>query len=87
MHKEDAKISCQVFQKQEAIIKDITSKINAIKGVAEKAVFAEALRKEADVLLACQDYKEASLDCKNCRLIANLRKKTSDIIIKVKKLA
>ncbi len=87
MHKEDAKISCQVFQKQEAIIKDITSKINAIKGVAEKAVFAEALRKEADVLLACQDNKETSLDCKNCRFIAVLRKKTADIIVKAKKLA
>ena len=87
MSKEDAKISCQVFQKQEAVIKDITNKINAIEGVTGKAVFAEELRKEADVLLACQDYKDASLDCKNCRFIANLRKKTADIIVKAKKLA
>ncbi|MDP2960086.1 MAG: hypothetical protein Q8N71_01565, partial [candidate division Zixibacteria bacterium] len=80
MHKEDTKISCPIFQKQESVIKDITNKINAIKGVAEKAVFAEELRKEVDVLLSCQDYKDTSLDCKNCRFIANLRKKTADII-------
>ena len=65
MHKEDAKISCQVFQKQEAVIKDITNKINAIEGVTGKAVFAEELRKEVDVLLSCQDYKDTSLNCKS----------------------
>jgi len=85
--KEGAKISCQVFQKQEAVIKDITNKINAIEGVTGKAVFAEELRKEVDVLLSCQDYKDTSLDCENCRFIANLRKRTTDIIVKAKKLA
>jgi len=87
MHKEDAKISCQVFQKQEAVIKDITNKINAIEGVTGKAVFAEELRKEVDVLLSCSDYGDTSFNCKNCRLIANLRKRTADIIVKAKKLA
>jgi hypothetical protein len=86
MHKEDAKISCQVFQKQEAVIKDITSKINAIEGVVGKAVFAEILQKELDVLFSCQDHKDASLDCENCNFIAALRKKTADIIVKAKKL-
>jgi len=85
--KEGAKISCQVFQKQEAVIKDITNKINAIEGVTGKAVFAEELRKEVDVLLSCQDYKDTSLDCENCRFIANLRKRAADLIIKAKKLA
>ena len=87
MHKEDARINCSIFQKQESVIKDITNKINAIKGVTEKAVFAEELRKEVDVLLNCQDYKKESLNCKNCHFIANLRKKTADLIIKVKKLS
>jgi len=86
MNKENAKISCAIFQKQEAAIKDITGKINAIEGVAAKAVFAEELRKEVDVLTSCQDYKDASADCKNCRFIGALRKKTADIIIKAKKL-
>jgi len=87
MSKEDAKINCAVFQKQGAVIKDITGKINAIEGVTGKAIFAEELRKEVDVLLSCQDYKDTSIDCENCRFIANLRKRTADIIIKVKKLA
>jgi hypothetical protein len=87
MHKEETKISCLAFQRQEAIIRDLTDKINAVKVVQEKARFAEEIQKEVDVLLSCQDYKDTGLDCKNCRFIANLRKKTADLIIKVKKLA
>lgn len=85
--KDKTKISCPIFQKQERVIKDITNNINIIEGVTGKAVFAEELRKEVDVLLSCQDYKNASLDCKNCHFIANLRKKTADLIIKAKKIA
>ena len=88
MHKEEkAKISCSAFQKQEPVIKDITDKINKAKGVQEKAKFAEELQKEVNVLLSCADYKGETLDCKNCHFIANLRKKTADLIIKAKKLA
>jgi len=87
MHKEEAKINCQTFQKQEAVIKDITDKVNKAEGVQEKAKFAEELQKEVDVLLSCPDYKSETLDCKNCHFIANLRKKTADLIIKAKKLA
>jgi len=87
MDNQEGNISCAVFQKQEAVIKDITGKINAIEGVAGKAVFAEELRKEVDVLLSCQGFNDKSLDCENCRFIAGLRKRTADIIIKVKKPA
>ena len=88
MHSEEgSKINCPTFQKQELIIKEITNKINATEGVTGKAVFAEELRIEADVLLACQDFKSANIDCENCRYIASLRKRAADIIIKVKKLA
>ena len=86
MHKEETKISCSIFQKQESVIKDITDKINKSKEVQEKAEFAEELQKEVDVLLSCQDLKSESLDCKNCHFIANLRKKTARLIIKAKKL-
>ncbi|MDI6761749.1 MAG: hypothetical protein QME83_01835 [Thermodesulfobacteriota bacterium] len=86
MHKEESKISCTTFQKQEAGIKDLTDKINGAKGVQEKAGFAEEIEKEVDVLLSCPDYESQSLDCKNCHFIANLRKKTADLIIKAKKL-
>jgi len=87
MHKEEAKIKCSRFQKQEPVIKDITDKINMAKEVLEKARFAEELQKEVNVLLSCPDYERKRLDCKNCHFIANLRKKTADLIIRAKKLA
>jgi hypothetical protein len=83
---ENKAINCPTFQKQEPAIKEITDKINGAKGVQEKAGFAEELKKKVDVLLSCPDYESQSLDCKNCHLIANLRKKTSNLIIKAKKL-
>lgn len=87
MHKGKTKINCPTFQKQEPVIKDITDKINKAKDVSGKARFAEELLKEADVLLNCPDYKNENLDCENCHTIANLRKKTANLIIKAKKLA
>ena len=87
MSKQDAKINCQTFQKQEPAIEDITAKINNAKDVLEKAEFAEKLQEEVDVLLSCPDYDEKSADCSNCRFIANVRKKTADLVIKAKKLA
>jgi hypothetical protein len=86
MHKEELKINCPTFQKQESVIKDITDKINGAKGVQEKAGFAEEIEKEVNVLLSCPDYESQSLDCRNCHFILNLRKKTSNLIIKAKKL-
>jgi len=87
MTKENAKINCSAFQKQEPVFADITAKINSAKGVLEKADFAEELQKEVDVLLSCPDYNKKNRDCSNCRFIANVRKKTADLVIKAKKLA
>lgn len=83
----EPKISCPAFQRQEAIIRNLTDKINAVKITQEKAIFAWELWKEVDVLFSCQDYKDTSLDCKNCYFIANLRKRTADLIMKVERLA
>lgn len=87
MSKEDAKINCPTFQKQEPVIEEITAKINRAKDVLEKAEFAQKLQEEVDVLLSCPDYDEKSTDCNNCRFIANVRKKTADLVIKARKLA
>lgn len=86
MNRSEQKIGCPTFQKQEIVIKDITDRINKAKKVMEKAGFAEELEKEVDVLLSCPDYTGESLDCKDCHFIANLRKKTSNLIIKAKRL-
>jgi hypothetical protein len=86
VHKEEPKINCLTFQKQEPAIKEITDEINVAQRAQEKAGFAEELKKEVDVLLSCPDYESQSLDCKNCHFISNLRKRTSNLIIKAKKL-
>ena len=86
MDKERSKINCPIFQKQEPIINELTNNINNAKGVQEKVRVSEELKKETDVLLNCPDYDEKRLDCSSCRFIANLRKRTVDLIIKAKKL-
>lgn len=86
MLKEKSSLNCPIFQKQESIIKNITDRINMAKGAQEKARFAEELQEEADVLLSCSDYDSKRFDCSNCRFIANLRRKTANLIIKTKKL-
>ena len=87
MKNKEAKINCPAFQKQEPVIQSITAKINNAKDVLKKAEFAEKLKEEVNVLLSCPDYKEKDTDCGNCRFIANIRKKTADLMIKTKKLA
>ena len=86
MHKEESKINCPIFQKQESEIGGIVNRINKAEGVQEKAKFAEELQKEVGVLLSCADHDEAKLNCKNCHFIANVRKQTANLIIKTKKL-
>lgn len=87
MPKEDVKINCSTFQKQEPVIKGITAKINNAKDVLTKAEFAKKLQQEVDVLLCCPDYNENNTNCKNCHFIANIRNKTAELIIKAKRLA
>jgi len=86
MSKENARINCSTFQKQEPVVKDITDKINRAKDVLEKAEFARKLQEEVNVLLCCPDYDKKNTDCNNCRFIANVRTKTAGLIIKAKKL-
>ena len=85
--KENKAINCPTFQKKEPLIKDLTDEINTAKAVLEKATFAEELKKEVNMLLSCPHYDKASIDCKNCHFIVNLREKTANLIIKAKKLA
>ncbi|MEK7274224.1 MAG: hypothetical protein AAB110_03120 [Candidatus Desantisbacteria bacterium] len=87
MDKTESKINCLTFQKQEQVIKDLTDNINQAERVQDKAGFAEELQKEAGVILDCLDYDDKSLDCRNCHFIANLRKRTANLVIKAKKLA
>jgi predicted metallo-beta-lactamase superfamily hydrolase len=85
--REEPKINCPIFQKQELLIKDITDKINKTKAIQEKAEFAEELQKKIDALSNCADFKKDNLNCTSCHFVANLRKRAANLIIKAKKLA
>jgi len=87
MKENKADIDCPTFQEREAAIKDVTAKINSATDITEKAKFAERLRKEVEVLLSCHEYDEKCIDCKNCRFVMNVRKKTAELVIKAKKLS
>jgi hypothetical protein len=85
--RENEGINCPIFQKQEPVIKEITDRINMAKTVLEKEPFAKKFRVEVNRILSCEHYDKARIDCKHCHFIANLRKKTANLIIKAKKLA
>ncbi len=87
MHKEKVSINCEIFRKKEPLIKHITNRINKEEHILDKAKYAEELTKEVKELLDCSDYDGNKLNCKNCHAIANLRKKTANLIIKAKSLA
>jgi hypothetical protein len=80
-------INCSLFQKQESEIKIITDKINKAMDIQGKASYAEELLERVEVLLSCPDFDGKRLDCKNCHVISHWRKKTTNIIKKIKKLA
>ncbi len=76
-------ISCSIFQQKEFIIREFTDRLNKVKDYQHKQELASDLLRYVDMLLECLEYNN-SLDCKNCRFISNMRKKTVGIIIKVK---
>jgi len=86
MNEEPPKICCQIFQKQEPIIKELTHKINNTKVIHEKVKLAEEILKEVKVLLSCPDYSSEKSDCLECHFLARLRKKVADLVIKAKEL-
>lgn len=87
MKKESPAVNCPKFQRQEAAIKGITETINSSKGAGEKAKSAEELKSAAEPLLSCEDYDAKDSACGICRLVARLRRKTADLIIRAGNLA
>jgi Mor family transcriptional regulator len=79
-----ASIHCPIglFSGQEAEIARLTQEINQARTAAEKAPWAQALSEAVDVLLACEQYDEGSLDCRLCRNFSGLRRKTATLVVK-----
>ncbi|MBL7183574.1 MAG: hypothetical protein ISS50_03885 [Anaerolineae bacterium] len=84
-----ASIHCTIglFPRQEEEINRLTQAINQARTAAEKAPWAQALIETVDVLLACEQYDEESLDCRLCRNFSKLRRKTAALVIKAERLS
>jgi hypothetical protein len=83
-----ASIHCLIglFPRQEEEIAHLTQEINQARTAAEKAPWAQALIEAVDVLLACEQYDQESLDCRLCRNFSELRRKTAALVIKAGRL-
>lgn len=84
---EEEKVNCNIFQQKERKIKELTRSLNVARDSKIKANKAQLLINEVKPLLDCAEYDEESAVCQACREIANLRKKTAELIIKASKLA
>ena len=76
-----------LFQRQKEEIARLTPEINQARTAAEKAPWAQALIEAVDVLLACEQYDEGSMDCGLCRNFSELRRKTAALVIKAERLS
>jgi hypothetical protein len=84
-----AGIRCPIglFPRQETEIARLTQEINRAPTAADKAAWAQALMEAVDVLLACEQYDEESLDCRLCRNFSELRRKTAALVVKAGRLS
>lgn len=83
-----ASIYCPIglFFRQEEEIARLTQEINQARTAAEKAPWAQALIETVDVLLACEQYDEGSMDCRLCRNFSELRRKTAALVVEAGRL-
>jgi Mor family transcriptional regulator len=84
-----AKIQCPIdlFLRQEEEIAHLTRAINQARTTDQKAPWAQALIEAVDVLLACRQYNQASMDCRLCHNFAELRRKMATLVVKATRLS
>ena len=71
---------CTMLHKLNPRMDELTAWINAACDPTEKARLAEELQQEVDVLLDCANHQVGRLECRNCRLIAGLRKQATRLV-------
>ena len=74
---------CAKYLDQERILESLTDAINATGDIEEKASRAQDMITSVEILLSCEDYDEDDPKCKQCHMISNIRKQTSQIILHV----
>jgi len=84
---ENSAIQCNIHQNNFMAMYAIKQKINHVETICSKAKYAEELSDKIVSLIDCPQYDDQKQDCKYCRMIAYLNKKTADLIIKAKPLS
>jgi ArsR family transcriptional regulator len=64
-------------------IEKLTDEINLARDIKAKAAKALELITEADTLLSCEEYSNEEQECIECRRVASLKRKTTQIILHV----
>jgi len=85
--KDNSTILCNIHQNSYATLNVIKQKINQGGSIGIKAKYAKELSDQVACLIGCLQYDDQKQDCKNCRLIANLNKRTAELIIYAKRLS
>jgi hypothetical protein len=80
-------ISCNVHQESLTVINNIKLKINHGQTMGIKVKYAEELSNKVTSLIYCPQYDAQKLDCKCCRIIAFLNRKTAVLILKARSLS
>lgn len=63
----------------------LTNEVNQAKGINAKVAKALELIEETDTLLSCSEYSSDDQECIECRRVASLKRRASQIIIQVSK--
>lgn len=76
-------INCPNFQKQFSQLCHDRRKISRTARSIEKSIYAEVFDTNTNALLDCQNFDPVSFDCMNCRIIANINKRSASSLLKV----
>jgi hypothetical protein len=87
IHKNTSTIQCDFHQDSYTAMNEIKQKINHGTSVCIKAKYAEELSDKADCLGDCRQYDDQKEDCKYCRMITELHRKTAELIILARRLS
>jgi hypothetical protein len=85
--KNTSTIYCNIHQDSFTAMNLIKRKINHGASICIKAKYAEELSYKVNDLIDCPQYDDQKRDCIYCRMIADLNKKTAELIIKAKHLS
>lgn len=76
-----------LYPRQEAEVARLTEAINRARTAVEKAPWAQRLIEAVDMLLACEQCDEKSMDCRLCRNFSALRRKTASLVVQAGRLS